>query len=349
LSHLLDQFVCVRVVQGWGLDLSLFQFDGDMTFVAFFLNADRTIYGRYGTKHARDLSLEGLNRAMLVALALHEAHPKEKAALAKKTGPAPPWKTPEAMPALQKKHKQGDVSSYGCIHCHTIREGEMISRWKGGEWLRDRMLWQYPLPNALGLDLDPKDAQTVRAVADGSAAHAAGFQAGDRVIRVDGQPIISVFDVQWVLHHAAEPGTVEFGILRKGQGMRLSLALAEGWRRRIGFHRNNTTSLLQFSIAGFFCDVLSAGEKQKRAIEDGSLALRVSYLPSAKDPDPNLNAVNAGLRTGDVIVQVDELRTKVTADEWLVYLLQKKQPGGMIDLTVLRNGATHPIRVPLPK
>ena len=42
----MEQFVTVRMVQGNGMDLSLFQFDYDMSFAVFFLNADRTISGR---------------------------------------------------------------------------------------------------------------------------------------------------------------------------------------------------------------------------------------------------------------------------------------------------------------
>lgn len=33
-----------------GVDLKQFQFDYDQTWCAFFLNADGTIYGRYGTR-----------------------------------------------------------------------------------------------------------------------------------------------------------------------------------------------------------------------------------------------------------------------------------------------------------
>ena len=54
LKKLLKKFVCVRVIQGNSLDLELFQFDYDLTFAAFFMNADRTIYGRYGTRSSQE-------------------------------------------------------------------------------------------------------------------------------------------------------------------------------------------------------------------------------------------------------------------------------------------------------
>lgn len=337
----------MRVIQGWGLDLSLFQFDGDMTLAVFFLNAERTIYGRYGTKHARDSSLEGLVNAAEGALELHRR--PDKAALAAKTGPAPRWRTPEVMPALLKRHSKGDVSSYGCIHCHTVREGEMISRWLGGESLPDRLLWQYPLPNVLGLNVEAKDGRTVRSVSNNTAAQAAGFKAGDALVKVEGQPPISIADLQWALHQAPETGEVAFEVERAGRPLKLTVPLGEGWRKRIPFHRNNTTGFLQMKVAGFFGDVLSGGERQKRGLADEALGLRVSYMPSAKDPDPNLNAARAGLRVGDVITEVDGRKGRMTADEWLAYLFQKKKPGETLELTVLRAGAAQKIPVPLPR
>ena len=64
----MEQFVRVRVVQGNGMDLSLFQFDYDLTFAVFFMNADKTIYGRFGTRAeyenaAKDISIESFKGA----------------------------------------------------------------------------------------------------------------------------------------------------------------------------------------------------------------------------------------------------------------------------------------------
>src|SRR5690606_27010836 len=42
INDLMEKFVCVRIVKGNGLDLSLFQYDYDLSFAAFFMNADKT-------------------------------------------------------------------------------------------------------------------------------------------------------------------------------------------------------------------------------------------------------------------------------------------------------------------
>ena len=41
----MSQFVGVRMVKVNSMDLSLFQFDYDMTFAVFFMNADKKVYG----------------------------------------------------------------------------------------------------------------------------------------------------------------------------------------------------------------------------------------------------------------------------------------------------------------
>ena len=57
----------MRVVKANDLDLQRFQFDYELTFAVIFMNADGTIYGRYGSRSSRenaesDVSVAGLAR-----------------------------------------------------------------------------------------------------------------------------------------------------------------------------------------------------------------------------------------------------------------------------------------------
>lgn len=192
----------------------------------------------------------------------------------------------------------------------------------------------------LGLAVDPNDGRTIQ------RSTTPGLRAGERIAAVDGRPILSVADVQAALHDAPETGVLR---VRKEGGSEVEIPLAAGWRRRIPFARNNTTSMTQMTTAGFFCESMSGGDRAKRGIADDALALRVTYLPNAKAPDPNLNASKAGLRVGDVIVAVDGHAARWTADDWLAYLFQKKKPGETLELKVLRGGETKEVAVPLPK
>src|SRR5262249_31385421 len=109
VRKLLDEFVCVRIVQANGLDLSLFQYDYDLSFAAFILNADRTIYGRFGTRShrtesERDVSVEGFGKALAAALELHRQYPANRAALAAKRGPDAAIHAPEEFPSLKGRY-----------------------------------------------------------------------------------------------------------------------------------------------------------------------------------------------------------------------------------------------------
>src|SRR5262245_50236274 len=53
IRDLLDKYVCVRIVQANTIDLAHFQFDFDLSFAVFFMDADWTIYGRFGTRSER--------------------------------------------------------------------------------------------------------------------------------------------------------------------------------------------------------------------------------------------------------------------------------------------------------
>ena len=76
IADMADKFVRVRLVKIAGMDLRRFEFDRDLNWFAFFLNADETIYGRYGGRDATDaearLSPKGLRYALERALEAHK-------------------------------------------------------------------------------------------------------------------------------------------------------------------------------------------------------------------------------------------------------------------------------------
>jgi hypothetical protein len=348
----------VRVVQMYGADLSLFQFHGQLTWACFFLNADRTIYGRYGSRGVRkgmrendkDVSLEGFRRACEGALELHKGHPGNKAALAGKTGPPPYAKTPEATPAAQARDIKPAHLNQGknCLHCHQVQDFELMSLRKAGQAIPDRLLWAYPMPDVLGLQLDARERATVSAVAPGSAAARAGFQAGDRIAAMDGQPPISVADVQWVLHQAKEPGSVRVEVDRGGKKAELALALEEGWRRKFSFVETASVGwVTRQTVAGMRVEVLPAPDRAKQGIAEGALALRILDLTPDFVKDRNASPKRAGLAKGDVIVEVDGKGAPLAEQDFLLLLLSKKG-GSKVELTYVRNGASQKATVEFP-
>src|SRR5262245_9239328 len=107
LSPLLDQFVCVRVINANALDLSRFQFDYDLSFSTLIFNGDGTLYGRYGSwVHQADPEARetvGYSRALETALVIHRGYPANRATLEGKQGGPTPFKTPLEIPGLAGK------------------------------------------------------------------------------------------------------------------------------------------------------------------------------------------------------------------------------------------------------
>jgi hypothetical protein len=198
-------FISLRQVEMKGVELSQFQFDYDLSWAAMFINADGTVYGRYGTQSAEGPdafnSTGSLEKAMLGVLALHANYPKNKTALAAKRGVPKPYRTAIEMPGLENKNKfRQTTERNNCIHCHTIHDAENNQLHLEKKMTHEK-LWRYPFPDNLGLSIDPKDGQRIAKVTSGSAAATAGLRAGQHVTHVDGQPIISIADIQWVLHN----------------------------------------------------------------------------------------------------------------------------------------------------
>ena len=99
----MEEFVRVRMVQANAMDLTWFQFDYDLTFAAFFMNADGTIYGRFGSRSSQDamenMSMPGFRLALEGALDLHDNYPANRDALAGKQPVTPRYERPEQYPS----------------------------------------------------------------------------------------------------------------------------------------------------------------------------------------------------------------------------------------------------------
>jgi serine protease Do len=354
LQKLLDQFVCARIPRANGLDLELFQFDFDQSWVAFMLNPDRTIYGRYGTRsHATrsedDLSLEGFAKALEGALALHAAYPANRAALLPKTGGPPAAKTPEELPSLKERFKpaldwQGNVVK-SCLHCHQVGEAARRVFRAAGQPIPEKLLHPYPNPKVLGLGLDPKEKARVVAVAPGSAAEKAGFRAGDEIATLEGQPILSAADVQWVLHGAGESGALRLEVSRGGATAPLSIVLEPGWRQKGDLSwRASSWDLRRMTTGGLVLEALSDADAAKLGLPNAMLALEVKHVGGF---DEHATAKKAGFKKGDVFVSVGGKSGRMTESELMASLARTTKPGDKVPVTVLRAGAKVDLVLPM--
>ncbi|HSH95651.1 MAG TPA: Trx7/PDZ domain-containing (seleno)protein, partial [Roseimicrobium sp.] len=230
------QFIPLRLVEMKGVDLSQFEYDFDLNWAAMFINADGTVYGRYGTQSAQGPdaynSVESLQKAMLRALDLHRAYPANAPQLAAKHPSKKPYATALDMPGLDRKERlRGQTERGNCIHCHNIHDAEQRQWLTEGKMSEDK-LWRYPLPDNTGISIDPKDGTRIATVLSGTPAEKAGLKTGDVVKQVNGQPVISIADMQWVLHGLANSGDkVAFTVARGKDPVNATLELAKDWKR----------------------------------------------------------------------------------------------------------------------
>lgn len=355
LQALLEKFVRVRIVSTNGLDLSLFQFDTDQSFAVFLLNADGTIYGRFGTRSdqmhwADDVSLEGLAKALEGALALHKDYPKNKTALAAKKGPAPDFPVPEKFPLLKDKYGsqlnyEGNVVQ-SCIHCHQIGDAQREYYRAQGGALPEKVLFPYPHPKAIGLILDPKERATVLRVDDGSLAAKAGFRAGDVIEKLAGQPLLSMADVQWVLHHVpADGGSVQGTVNRDGKATEIMLELPKGWRQRDDIAwRASSWQLRRMGLGGMFLKNVSPELRAERKLPSEGMALRIEHVGQYP---PHNRAQVAGFQKNDVLVSFDGRTDLARETDLLQYALNEVKRGSTVPVEILREGKKMTLKLPV--
>ena len=331
LEDLQRQFVCVRVVQMKGVDLSLFQFDYDQTWAVFFMNSDRTIYGRYGTRAGNKasatthISLAGFKKAIRRALDLHRAYPANRSELVGKTGPRPDYRRAEMIPTLAEKAR-GPTTPKNCIHCHMVTAHVRKDRYRKRQLSRAD-IWIYPLPENIGLKMDVEDDTIVKKVALASPARKAGIRGGDKLLTLGGQTIISQADLQWVLHRTPESARLPATLERDGKNFEIALTLEGNWKETNLSWRETSWSLRP----GIWTVPLDEKKRKQKGIAPDLLALRIKWVfPRAR------LAKKAGLRDGDIILAVDGDTTPRNESEFMEYVRLRHPPGDKVKLAILR-------------
>lgn len=333
--------MCLRVVQMKGVDLRLFQFDWNLTFAVIFMNADGTIYGRYGTRaggrnnQMTHVSSPSLQRAMQRALQLHKDYPANRDQLRGKRGPEPPYRFPEQMPDL-KEHATITTSNTwnSCIQCHQVGENLQRVRHRAGK-LTASDIWVYPLPENIGLRIDKDDGLLVRSVVPNSPAAKAGFMEGDALKTMNGQPLLSQADIQWVLQNSPMKTEISVRLERNGRTLTKSIVPSGNWKETDLSWRAPMAGLLP----GLHFSRLSNTEKQKRGIAADQMAFVVKYVQG--------DYGKAGVRQRDVVIAVDGRTNAITQGQFLEYVGLSQPPKEKVTLTLLRGDQRLKIAVPV--
>src|SRR5262249_40754940 len=155
------KFVLLRLTDIRGVNLDLFDFDYDLTWMAFFINADGKVYGRYGGRDSDSpdsrLSLAGLRYALERAAAAHRSDSPQGPATDRKA------RTVDDYPPAKRRQTSS------CIHCHHVYDFRRETLQATGRWRLDE-LWVYPFPENVGMTLDVDQGDRLQRVTAHSPA-----------------------------------------------------------------------------------------------------------------------------------------------------------------------------------
>ena len=324
-----------------GVDLSIFQFDYDLTWAGVFLNADGTIYARYGGRAGRDpmefSSLEGLEHAMERVLEIHSGYPKNKRELAGKKARSTKWKRVKDIPSKYVQNALGkDGLRQSCVHCHMIHDADHDLAVRARRYdVKD--FYRYPSPERLGLTFDVAQATLVTNVEPKSPADKAKIRKGDVITHMEGQLLVSIADMQWALHGLPNKKVkVDLDLLRDGKKLSKKVQLGRDWKApNLGWR----VSMYNMPPnPGLWVEEANDSVRKNHGIADDKLLLEVRGTFDA--------AVQRVLRKGDLIVSRDGDDTRTTGGEFHAQIrIDHFRPGSKLELEVLRDKKREKVTV----
>jgi hypothetical protein len=341
-----DKFVSVRQVEMKDVDLSLFEFDHDLNWAAMFVNADGVVYARYGTQSAAGPdafnSIAGLLNTMRRVLELHAAYPGNLDELRGKRGAKPPGTMALELPGMRNAEKlEKETTRSNCIHCHMVHDAQHFHAQETGTFTRDQ-LWKFPLPDNMGLKIDPDSGVRVEEVVAESPAEKAGLQGGDEVVRMNGQRITSIADMQWVLHNLpAGDASVEVEV---DSGAKRTVRLPGGWKEHDISWRGSIWSVSpRLSI---WAPTLTADRQQALGIGESETAFLVRWINRAAPG--GRSAYECGLRENDVIVALEgHPLPEMTPAQFNLHIKLNYKVGDELPVTIVRDGKRRDVRIRL--
>jgi serine protease Do len=312
--------VLLRVTNMRGVDLDVFEFDYDLTWMAFFLDGNERLLGRFGGRPADDAnkfhSLDGLSFALAAALERHRQVP----VVTKQANRTP--RTVEQYPTINK------LGPKACVHCHQTYEFRRDWLQSNQRWSLDEV-WVYPLPENIGLTLAAEQQNRVKDVKAKSAAAATGLKAGDLLVEVNRLPVNSFGDLQYALHRAPAQGNISIHWRHEGQAKEGKLALLKDWKQTDLSWRPSLRSLEPAS--GLHGVDLTTEEKKALGLGPKQLAFRQGNFVTKQ-------ARLGGVEINDIIVGIDGKVLEMTARQLDVHVRLTYRKGETVTVSLFRKG-----------
>ena len=182
---------------------------------------------------------------------------------------------------------------------------------------------------------DKDKAVIIAKITEGLPAQKAGLERNDIILEVDGKKMVETTDVVNYITGVQPGNTIKIKVFRKGEIKDFSIKVAD--RSEYKEEEETVFETMQGGILGMTLESLSPKEKEQLKI-DTDTGVKVADVKSGSP------AFNAGIRQGDIIIEVNLEPVKSAKD---VEELIKKTPKGKDNaLSVYRNGRI--IFVPVP-
>jgi serine protease Do len=201
-----------------------------------------------------------------------------------------------------------------------VSEGRVVRGWLG-VYIQD-----VSEEIAEAFDLDEPQGAIISEVVPDSPADEAGLQAGDVIIGVEGRKIDDGTELKSTIASAGPETEVELEILREGQDLKRTLVLGE--LPEEGTPLAAAGDLQE--LLGFAASDVDRQLAERFDLDQWTDGIVVTAI------DPHSNAARAGLREGDLIIELNRSRVK-DKDEF-TSRLSGVQRGDNILLTVMRGG-----------
>ena len=331
IVELCSDFVLLRLTYLRGANIAIFDYDYDLTWMSFFLDADGRVISRYGSRSSASADSHntsaGLLNTMREVLAVH----KEESAKPKTTY-VMPKQQPSDIPAYNRMYGNS------CGRCHMLNEAKWEQQRADGT-MKPGAFFLFPLPENIGITLDLTRGNQIKAIKPDSFAQKANLKVNDTIRFANGVRILTCADMQHVLNKLEPESTLTLEIERKGRPLKALVELSGDWRasdvswrksiRMRAFNNNFTRHLV----------ALPATEKDRLGIDREQIAYRLT--------DSKGEVQEAGLMKNDVIVAMDGKRLiPYRVPHYYPFIDHKS--GDMMEVTVLRDGKERTLSLRVP-
>jgi serine protease Do len=332
IIELSKEFVLLRFTMMRDVNIGLFAYDFDMTWMSFFLDADGHIYTRYGSRDSASsdgrITAAGLLHTMREVLALHRLELAQ---------PRPPAELPRAM-------KPRDIPAFNrlyggsCGRCHMLNEAKWEQQ-RADSTMKPGPFFLYPLPDNVGIKLDLTECNRIKEIVKDSFAAKAGLQPNDKVLFANGTRVLTTADLQFVLNGLEPESQLTLEVERAGKPTTAVLQLEGSWRASdVSWRKSIKVRAFRNDFIRFLTP-LQPAEKTRLGIDKDHLAFRLQ--------DSKAEAQEAGLRKDDIVVAFDGKRSIPYRNPQYYPMIDHKA-GDKMEVTVLRDGKEQAFTLRVP-